>query len=210
MENSIAGRLKRLREQHQISQMELAQAMGVNRMTINNYELGKRVPDLDFVVKAADYFSVTLEYIAGRTEYTDKEEFELLTERVDRLLRVAAHVPQSAGQQMIIDLTALLEEAVRFNVSEHILIAVTGIINEYKILLGGYDRIKNGMVRDVEELIARNISPSDAKGVCSDEIKALSDYTLDACVHLFSDLRGTTDDLQRKLKRILDDAAKKI
>ena len=48
---------------------------GVNRMTINNYELGKRVPDLDFAIKAADYFSVSLEYIAGRTEYTDKVGF---------------------------------------------------------------------------------------------------------------------------------------
>ena len=210
MENNIADRLKRLRDQHGISQMELAQAMGVNRMTINNYELGKRVPDLDFAIKAADYFSVSLEYIAGRTEYTDKEEFELLSERVDRLLRVAAQVPQSAGQQMIIDLTALLEEAVRLNVSEHILIAVTGIISEYKMLLSGYDRIKNGMIRDVEELIARNISPSDAKGVCSDEVKALSDYTLNACVQLFLALRGTTDGLQKELKKVLEDTAKKI
>ena len=210
MENNIAVRLKRLREQHDISQMDLAQAMGVNRMTINNYEMGKRIPDLDFVIKAAEYFSVSLEYISGRTEYSDKEELELLSDRVDRLLRVAAHVPQNEGQQMVIDLTGLLEEAVRLNVSEYILIAISGIINEYHVMLGGYDRIKNGMVRDMEELIARNINPTDAKGVCSDEVKALSDYTLNACVQLFSVLRGTTDGLQRNLKKILEETARKI
>jgi len=210
VENNIAVRLKRLREQHNISQMDLAQAMGVNRMTINNYEMGKRVPDLDFVIKAADYFSVSLEYIAGRSEYSDKEEFELLTDRVDRLLRVASHVPQSEGQQMVIDLTVLLEEAVSLNVSEYILISITDMINQYRTLLSGYDRIKFGMVRDMEELMARNISPTAAKGVCSDEVKVLSDYTLNACVQLFLTLRGTTDGLQRELKKILEDTAKKI
>ena len=209
MENRIADRLKRLREQHDISQMELALAMGVNRMTINNYETGKRVPDLDFVIKAADYFIVSLEYISGRSEYRNNEDLQYSTERVERLAQIVLKYPQAEAQQMLLDLTELLERAVKRELSEPMLTAVTNIIKEFELLLAGYDLVVYNMTKGMDDLIALNISSEDAKKVCSDKVKTLSEFTLLASRNLLSYLNTTTVILEKNLSRVIEEYPKK-
>ena len=209
MENGIADRLKRLRDQHEISQMEFALAMGVNRMTINNYETGKRVPDLDFIIKAADYFSVSLEYISGRSEYRNSEDLQYSTERVERLTNVILKYPQTEAQQMLLDLTELLERAVKQELSEPMLTAVTNVIKEFGLLLAGYDFVMYNMTKGMDDLIALKISSEDAKKVCSDKVKALSEFTLLASKNLLSYLNKTTVVLEKNLSRVIEEYPKK-
>ena len=65
---NFGERVTNLRRKRRITQTELAKVMEVSRMTIVNYEVGYRIPQLNFVIKIAAYFGVTLDYIAGLTE----------------------------------------------------------------------------------------------------------------------------------------------
>lgn len=55
--------LARLREKKNLTQEELANALGVSSSTIAMYEIGERMPRLKFAKKIADFFEVPIEHI---------------------------------------------------------------------------------------------------------------------------------------------------
>ena len=56
-----------LRKERHISQKEAAEALGVAQALLSHYEKGKRECGLDFLVKAADYYNVSTDYLLGRS-----------------------------------------------------------------------------------------------------------------------------------------------
>lgn len=61
-------RLKQLREQKNISQQKLAIALAMNQNTISRYETGEREADYSTLIKIADYFDVSIDYLLERTD----------------------------------------------------------------------------------------------------------------------------------------------
>ena len=70
MENNIIGqRLRTLREKTKLSQAKLVAAVGgVKQSAYARYELGEILPPYTVLIKFADYFSVSLDYLLGRTD----------------------------------------------------------------------------------------------------------------------------------------------
>ena len=62
-------RLKELRAERKISQMELAKATGVSQSAVAKWELGKTEPTASALVKLSAYFGETVDYLLGRIEY---------------------------------------------------------------------------------------------------------------------------------------------
>ena len=60
--------LKQLRNEKGLYQKELASILGVSRPTITQYENGTRTPDQNTLLEIAEYFSVSLDFLTGRTE----------------------------------------------------------------------------------------------------------------------------------------------
>lgn len=56
-------RIKELRIQNNISQKDLAETIGVAPNTLSQYETGKREPDNSTLIKLAQYFGVTVDYL---------------------------------------------------------------------------------------------------------------------------------------------------
>ena len=61
-------RLKMIRKERGISQLKLAMDLNMNQNTISRYENMEREADYETLMKFADYFGVTLDYLLGRTE----------------------------------------------------------------------------------------------------------------------------------------------
>lgn len=64
-------RLKEIRKEKGISQLKLALYMSTNQNTISRYESGEREPSLSDLIKIADYFSVSVDYLLERTDKKD-------------------------------------------------------------------------------------------------------------------------------------------
>ncbi len=60
-------RLKYLREKKNITQQRLAIDLNINQNTVSRYESGKRQADYQTLIKIADYFDVSLDYLLERT-----------------------------------------------------------------------------------------------------------------------------------------------
>ena len=69
MDRSVfSQRLKQLRSLQGISQYALADALGVSRTSLKNWELAVATPPLDGLVDMAMYFRVTSDYLLGLDE----------------------------------------------------------------------------------------------------------------------------------------------
>ena len=61
-------RLKALREKRGISQLKLAMDLDMNQNSISRYETGAREADYKSLIKFADYFDVSIDYLLERTD----------------------------------------------------------------------------------------------------------------------------------------------
>lgn len=60
-------RLRELRKQRKISQLKLAIDLNTSQNTISRYETGAREPSLTELIRIADYFNVSTDYLLERT-----------------------------------------------------------------------------------------------------------------------------------------------
>lgn len=61
-------RLKEIRKAKGISQLKLATDLNTNQNTISRYETGEREPGITELIRIADYFNISVDYLLGRTE----------------------------------------------------------------------------------------------------------------------------------------------
>lgn len=61
-------RLKEIRKSKGITQLKLAMDLNTNQNTISRYETGEREPSLSELIKIADYFHISIDYLLERTD----------------------------------------------------------------------------------------------------------------------------------------------
>lgn len=61
-------RLKMLRKERKISQLKLAMDLNMNQNSISRYETGAHEADYATLIKFADYFDVSIDYLLERTD----------------------------------------------------------------------------------------------------------------------------------------------
>lgn len=61
-------RLKELRKKNNISQLKLAMDLQLNQNAISRYETGVREADYATLIKIADYFDISIDYLLERTD----------------------------------------------------------------------------------------------------------------------------------------------
>lgn len=61
-------KFKKLRKQKKITQRKMAMDLNMSQNTISRYENGEREPSFAELIKIADYFDVSIDYILDRTD----------------------------------------------------------------------------------------------------------------------------------------------
>lgn len=64
----IYQRVRDLREDHDWNQEYVAEKIGITQTTYSKYELGKVNIPLDMMIKLADLYHVSVDYLIGRTD----------------------------------------------------------------------------------------------------------------------------------------------
>ena len=67
MNNDFPRIITFLRKERGLSQKQVASDLGISQALLSHYEKGIRECGLDFLVKAAEYFEVSCDYLLGRT-----------------------------------------------------------------------------------------------------------------------------------------------
>lgn len=71
------NRLKLLREEKRLFQKDIATLLNVSISAVNQYESGKRDMSTETVVKLAEYFGVSTDYLLGKSDVRNPEKTDL-------------------------------------------------------------------------------------------------------------------------------------
>ncbi|MFR1975018.1 MAG: helix-turn-helix domain-containing protein [Oscillospiraceae bacterium] len=61
-------RIRELRKARRITQLKMALDLDMSQNTISRYESGEREPGIAELIRIADYFRVSIDYLVGRTD----------------------------------------------------------------------------------------------------------------------------------------------
>lgn len=64
----IFERIRNLREDHDITQSELASYLYISQRTYSRYETGERNIPIEIFIKLAEYYNVSIDYLVGLTD----------------------------------------------------------------------------------------------------------------------------------------------
>lgn len=195
----IGARMKTLRDEKRMSQAELSVALGVSRMTINNYEQGKRIPDVDFALLTAEYFGVTVEYLSGRTEFRDKDDIKVSVQKAEMLIKTMERLPQDKCQRLLDNLDTLLRLALDSEMPQPIIGMANKTIVELNHFVEGYDELQKSMVRPVAELRRRLVPESQIRLALRDKEKAIGTYGFRANQHIGEIIASCAEDMEKEL-----------
>lgn len=73
----LGKRIADLRKEHKLSQYELANRIGFSRGKLANYEQGSRQPDYETLIRIADFFDVSTDFLLGKTDLQNKRNFDI-------------------------------------------------------------------------------------------------------------------------------------
>ena len=72
------NRIRDLREDLDLRQIDVANATGIDQKTLSNYETGKTNPDSFAIIVLANFFNVTTDYLLGETQMNFKDKNAVL------------------------------------------------------------------------------------------------------------------------------------
>lgn len=72
---SIGERIKNLRMEKGYDQQKICYLLNIEQSTLSNYENDRRIPKPDFIVKLADIFQVSTDYLLGKTELKNYDDY---------------------------------------------------------------------------------------------------------------------------------------
>ncbi len=94
----VADRLLYLRKKNRLTQSKLCESIDINRITYASYENERAAPSTEVLVRIADFYGVSVDFIVGRTnsqedlykksaENSKQEKIEALTAKYEELAR---------------------------------------------------------------------------------------------------------------------------
>lgn len=86
--------IKRLRMARGLNQVEFARVMGVSKQCVSNWENDNVMPSVEMLVKIADFFNVTTDYILGRNERTYIDVTGLSDEQISHISLIVSDISQ--------------------------------------------------------------------------------------------------------------------
>jgi transcriptional regulator with XRE-family HTH domain len=96
VKETIGTHIRELREKKRLTQPELAEKIDIKRPSITAYESGNQLPPVDTLIKVADCFNVSLDFLTGRTKdrrlhrFTEPDinQFQGLTDQEYEILSI--------------------------------------------------------------------------------------------------------------------------
>ena len=95
---NFSEKLKKLRKSKKITQEELAKIINVERSSIGKYESSTTIPSNETLIKIANYFNVSTDYLLGNEKETKKAR---KGKKISVYGNVAAGIPISAIQDIV-------------------------------------------------------------------------------------------------------------
>ena len=84
--------IKKLRVARGLNQVEFAKILGVSKQCVSNWENDNVMPSIEMLVKIADFFNVTADYVLGRNEKKYLDVSVLTDEQISHISLIVSDI----------------------------------------------------------------------------------------------------------------------
>ena len=88
MKEALNENIRALRKAAGYSQVEFADLLGVTKQCVSNWENDNVVPSVEMLLKIADFFGVSTDYLLGRSERRTVEVSNLTEEQISHIASI--------------------------------------------------------------------------------------------------------------------------
>ena len=109
---SLGERITQLRQEHNISQFQLAQSLGVSRQAVSKWENGQSSPDTIHLIQLSDILSTDIEYLAtGRKTYGRRPPQIITTVKtIDRVVETPVYIEKVVERTVEVPVVQYIEK----------------------------------------------------------------------------------------------------
>lgn len=165
---SFGSQLKKLRKANQATQKDLAQKLGLAQTTIANYENGSRFPNQEILVKLANHFDVSLDYLV-KNEIKELETIDKSKKELKTLIKKDPHFQENEEARRLF--LFLLDQA-KSKAQQYILAQVQNQDDFIKV----YTEIFQPVLYKIGDLWARGVISIDKERYFSNSILELMNW----------------------------------
>lgn len=105
----LSSNLKKLRKEQNLTQKELANKLNIALRTYTNYELGVVEPNIATLIKLADYFDVSVDYLINHRQ-ANKLDMSILTDTQKNIIDIVSQLNEKQANRVESYAIAKLEE----------------------------------------------------------------------------------------------------
>lgn len=102
---NLGSRMKLLREGKNMSQKELGEGIGVSDVMISMYEQNKKKPSLSTVIRIADFFDVSTDYLLCKDNQNNND----IPENITAVARDLMDLPEE-NKKLAIDMIKMMSK----------------------------------------------------------------------------------------------------
>ena len=112
----VGERLRALRESVKLSQARMAKIFSIGQTSVYRYESGEASPSCELLMKYADYFDVSMDYIFGRTDdphgasYKANPKIEKIYPEMDKFIEMCFDPASPMNERLKDTLRKLMKE----------------------------------------------------------------------------------------------------
>ena len=108
--------LKKERTIRKLSQESVASFLGITQQAYANYERGARKPDPDTLVKLADLFNVSVDYLLGREQKKEAPSPIDMDKRKARLIEIYDSMPDDESKDKLLQVVVSFERVNKYQI----------------------------------------------------------------------------------------------
>ena len=101
--------LKSLRKSKRMTQQQLADTLGIARTTLSHFENGSREMNYDLLIRTADFFDVSIDYILGRE--SELALFDDARVQTPQIFDIYKRLPKEEQNKLLAFAKIMLEES---------------------------------------------------------------------------------------------------
>lgn len=200
--------LGRLREEFGMTQEQLAEKVGVSRITIAGWESKRTIPDIEKMERLKSIFNVDYEYLFGESEYKRLPEAQKIIDQYDETMVTIHHLPSEQQEQFLILLKKLskigLHEDIKINLEQPVVFnALIKIAEEYVNISDLYSKSIDNLYALVETL-----NKTDLKTTLLNDGQKITKFTLlDIQAHAFT---IESETIKKRLAKINEETIEEL
>ncbi len=104
----LGNKIQELRNEKKVSALELGKAVGKSESTIRMWESNNSKPDCDTLIKLAEYFECSADYLLGLSEFKNKEDNESYKIDIKDLSDMLIKLPDESRKTLIISINSMI------------------------------------------------------------------------------------------------------